>query len=218
MNATEVRGHIPALVRNDAGIYEGDLVYYFKIVFENAKNLNNPYHNFRHLCHVMWLCHSACFHYRKFLTQRKMRNLLVAALFHDFDHTGKAGPDLVNINLATQALWKYILPEDWDHVAEIESLIRLSLFPYEIASEQVGLLSQILRDADVAQALNPAWVQQVVFGLAHEWGVKPIEVLKKQEGFHSNIKFVTKWAQEMFPQEVIDAKVAEAREFVELLA
>lgn len=210
--------NIPNVILNSVGLYEGNLTYYFKLIFYRAQNLYNPYHNFRHMLHVTRLCYLACEFYADVLTKRKMRDLLIAAMFHDFDHTGKAGPDSVNIERALLALGKYLLPEDRVSFGEIQSLVQLSQYPYLLSSDKVGPSAQILRDADVAQAINPAWIQQVVFGLAAEWGKNPIEVLNMQVGFHSNINFVTKWAQGMFPREVIDAKVAEAKELAMLLA
>jgi hypothetical protein len=37
---------------------------------------------------VTWLCHQACAYYRAELTPLRMRELLIAALFHDFNHPG----------------------------------------------------------------------------------------------------------------------------------
>ena len=54
-----VRGTLPEIIRNDAGLYEGDLKVYFKAVFTNAQNLQKGYHNFRHMFHVVWLCYQA---------------------------------------------------------------------------------------------------------------------------------------------------------------
>lgn len=213
----EVRGSIPEIIRNEARFYEGNLVGYFRTVFHHAKNLSNPYHNFRHICHVMWLCYQACLYYSSTLSKRDMRNLLIASLFHDFDHTGKAGPDAVNIEKAIAGFKTHILPEDEPHFGGIAELIRVTQYPYIIPSENVDLLGQIIRDADLSQALNVAWIQQVIFGLAAEWGKNPLEVLRMQDRFHSNLKFYTTWAQEMFPKSVIETKSAEARELLDLL-
>src|SRR5271168_1526660 len=68
------------------------------ILFYNSSNLNNPYHNFRHtLLHVLWLCEKACRYYQKTLAPRQMRNLLIAALFHDFDHPGHPHPATLDL-------------------------------------------------------------------------------------------------------------------------
>src|SRR5580704_3760633 len=88
MLTLEVTGDLPEIIGNEKGLYEGDLIFYFQTLFFRSSNLHNPYHNFRHMLHVLWLCYKACLHYEKKLTPREMRNLLVAALFHDFDHPG----------------------------------------------------------------------------------------------------------------------------------
>src|SRR5947209_20057627 len=83
---TEISGDIPEIIGNEEGLYEGDLTHYFRVLFFKAGNLTNPYHNLRHTLHVLWLCYKACRYYRDGLTPRRMRILLFAALFQDFDH------------------------------------------------------------------------------------------------------------------------------------
>ncbi len=214
-----VRGGLPKIIRNDDGLYSGNLVAYFCIIFNHAQNLWHQYHNFRHMLHVTWLCHQACIFYHNFLSQRKMRNLLIAAMFHDFDHSGMAGNDDLNIARATRGFNKYTLPEDFSSAEEITLLIQATEFPRKHeSSEHLSLCARILQDADMCQALNEVWLQQTVFGLADEWGKKPIEILSAQEAFLSNLKLQTKWAQAMFPQSQIDDKISEAKELLEILA
>src|SRR3989344_3475929 len=121
---SKVRGSIPEIIRNDADLYEGNLEDYFRSVFHHAGNLFNPYHNFRHMFHVLWLCYQACVFYapKHAMTKREMRNLLIAALFHDFDHAGKAGPDSVNIKKAVSGLLRYIMPEDKEEYSRIAAI------------------------------------------------------------------------------------------------
>jgi hypothetical protein len=78
-------------------------------------------------------------------------------------------------------------------------------------------LAQIIRDADLAQALSSAWIQQVVFGLAQEWELSPLEVLKGQGSFLTGLSFSTYWAQQLFPQELIQAKIEEVEQLLQLL-
>ena len=92
MLASEITGDLPEIIGNEENLYEGNLILYFRILFYNSNNLKNPYHNFRHTLHVLWLCQKACRYYQKKLTPRQMRNLLIAALFHDFDHPGHPHP------------------------------------------------------------------------------------------------------------------------------
>lgn len=218
-----IRGNMPSILRNEDGLYEGDLVPYFRILFQKATNLNHPYHNLRHILHVLWLCHKACQFYKpdehqsECLWPRRMRNLLIAAIFHDFNHRGVAGNDHLNIELAIAALREHVLPKDRSHIAEIETIIRATQFPYVVPTEQLSLPEQIIRDADMAQALSVAWLQQVVFGLAKEWGKDPMEVLQMQEPFHHHLHFHTAWARAEFPESAIKGKVAEVLQLISML-
>jgi hypothetical protein len=175
------------------------------------------------MSHVLWLCYKACRYYSDKLPPRQMRILLIAALFHDFDHTGRPypgenDPDGINIEIAIAGLRRYLAPEDNPLKPKIEALIDATHFPYKIDSEKLDLLGNIIRDADLAQALSPVWIQQVVIGLARESGVKPLAMLEAQSSFLATLRFNTRWAQQLFPQELIDAKIAEAEKLRRLLA
>lgn len=212
-----VRGSIPEIVRNDEGLYPGDLISYFKVVFHKAKNCNYPYHNFRHMTHVFWLCYGACQYYQGQLNPRERRDLLIGGLFHDFDHSGVAGHDDLNIQRAIRGLKEHIQPEDEEAFEDIAEIIRPTEYPYKVASDTLPLSAQILRDADLSQAMNPAWIQQVIFGLAGEWGTKPIEVLRSQASFLGQLYFSTDWAKQLFPPEIVQAKIEEAKQLLALL-
>jgi hypothetical protein len=212
-----VTGDIPAIIRNTAGVYGGNLVRYYQIVFL-APNVDHPYHNIRHMLHVLWLCWQACqFYDFEILPLRLRRNILISALFHDFNHTGLAGNDDVNIERAIAALKTHILPEDYDWFDEIRGLIEPTRFPYVVPSEELSLAAQIVRDADLCQAFSPAWLRQIIFGLAKEWGMTPLEVLQAQEPFLNSFHLQTEWARQTFPPEVIEEKIAEAKEHIDIL-
>jgi len=222
MLASETTGDLPEIIGNEEKLYEGNLISYFRVLFYNSHNLTNPYHNFRHTLHVLWLCRKACQYYRETLTPRQMRHLLIAALFHDFDHPGHShpgerDPDGINIEIAIAGLRRHITADDRASLPEIEALIEATHYPYKTASEELDLLGKILRDADVAQVLSPAWIQQIVIGLAEERGVKPIEILRAQTSFLGALSFHTEWAHQMFPQELIKTKIEEAEKLVRIL-
>jgi len=208
---------VAAIIRNDEVLYEGNLVDYFRSIFFHAQNLRNPYHNFRHMLSVLCRCYEACVYYGEELSLRQRRNLLIAALFHDLDHSGQMGNDDLNIEKAVRALKKYIIFMDERWFVKIERLVRCTEYPYKIDSRDLDLMGQILRDADLAQALEMAWIQQVVFGLSQEWNKTPLEVLSRQARFHKDLVFVTEWGQQRFPQSLVDTKVSEAEEILALL-
>ncbi len=224
MFQTLTRGSIPEIIRNDNNLYEGNLKEYFKIIFHQAQNVLYPYHNFRHMTHVTWQCNQACeFYDNEFqlekLNRIEMRILLIAALFHDFNHSGMIGDDDLNIERSIRGLRKFILPEDKEYLPQIITLIKATEYPYPktMPSESLSLCGKILRDIDLGQVFSVAWIQQVIFGLAAEWNKKPIEVLAIQEPFLRSLKFNTEWARQYFPQSEIEGKIGEARELLQLL-
>lgn len=156
MQTSTTRGSLPEILRNDENLYLGNLVYYFGVVWRQAQNLQKPYHNFRHMFHVLYMCYQACVFYADELSPREMRNLLIAAMFHDFDHSGMMGNDDLNIERAIRGLRKHLLSEDQPESENIAGLIRATEYPYKVPSENLcGLLAPILRDADMSRVSAP---------------------------------------------------------------
>jgi hypothetical protein len=75
-------------------LYEGNLTFIFADRSLCRAISIIPATIFRHMLHVLWLCHQACRYYQpphsapdgKPAYRCAVRNLLTAALFHDFDH------------------------------------------------------------------------------------------------------------------------------------
>jgi hypothetical protein len=216
-------GDIPGVISNNRDLYEGDLGCYFRALFFHATNLNRPYHNLRHMLHVTWLCYQAAEYYGDQLTRRQLRNLLIAALFHDFDHTGHPHPEVddpdgINIALAIAGLRRHITAEDRPFLPEIEALIEATHYPYTVSADKLDLSARIIRDADIAQGLTPVWIQQIVIGLARERRIDSHEILRQQPGFLAALSFNTEWARERFPPRLIAAKIVEAEQLIALVA
>ncbi len=199
-----MNGIIGRIILNKDGLYNGNLKHYLQKL-SISRCANNPYHNVRHGLHVMMLCASGILFYRetgRLLHLGSARNLLIAALFHDYDHTGRSGNDDLNIQLAIRGLKEHILPEDKISYNDIATLIVGTQYPHVVHPSLVSLSGQILRDADLCQVFSTAWIQQVIFGLAAERGVSPLEILKQQKSFISGIRFETDWAKFMFGDEI----------------
>lgn len=206
------------VIYNRHGLYRGDLVHYFRIIMRHARNLRNPYHNFRHGFHVLWLCHEALrFYYDEAHGHERARALLIAAMFHDYDHTGRTGNDDLNIELALRGVTKHIVEDDRHLLPRIIQLIKSTEYPFVVDARDLSIEGQILRDADASQALSPAWIQQVIFGLAGEMNVDPLDVFKMQPVFLGNLTFCTDWARATFTQAMILDKINEAQGFLNLL-
>ena len=211
------RGSLPQIILNIEELYEGTLIEYFQGFFLLANNTNLPYHNFRHCTHVLYLCHEGSRFYRDRLSKRRIRNVLVAALFHDYNHRGVGGDDAENISLAISALEELLLPIDREAFDDIKILMRGTQYPYVFSSDTLPLEGLILRDADLMQAFSPAWIQQVVFGLAAEWGKSPRDVLVMQQSFLGSIKFDTEWGRLEVPDAAISLKINEAQALVDII-
>jgi hypothetical protein len=210
--------NLPEIIKNIDDVYEGDLKHYFQVVMTSAKNLKNPYHNFRHMFHVTWLCYDACVFYKDIMSPKQMRNLLIAAMFHDFDHPGRSGNDDLNIEISIRGLTKNIHPYDEQDLELIASMIRTTQFPHIVSADHLSLEEAILRDADLSQGLSPVWVQEIIFGLSSEMCVSPIDVFKMQAGFFTNLKFISEWGKQKFNQNIVDEKIKEANDYLELLS
>ena len=200
---------IEDILENVYGVYEGELGHYDTVIVDHAKNLCGRYHAYRHMLHTTWLCHDACRHYADVLSPTQRRLLLVVALMHDANHTGRAGDgnDDVNITLAQRFFRKHVAPEDKPFLDTIESYICPTKFPYNIGGQDLCLEVQILRDADRANGLDPAWFQMVIMDLGEEMGLGPREMLAGQESFFGFLSFYTEWAQRSWPRAVIDKRI-----------
>ncbi len=206
------------VVRNKANLYHGDLTHYFRVVSSKAQNLQRPYHNIRHMLHVTVACYRACEYYKyKRMERRGMRNLLIAGLFHDFNHSGMYGADDLNLERAVRGLKECILPDDEPFCDEIVGIMRPTEYPYKLPTKDISFLAQILRDADVCQALSDVWIQQVVYGLGAELGKSPEEMLKAQLVFLGNLEFHTGWGKDAFPKELITRRIGETEDLLDLL-
>jgi len=194
-----VVGSLPEVLENSHGLYIGNLRKYLPIV-ANASNVFAPYHNLRHMLHVTVMCYSALLYQRE--SGREMhhvfaRVLLLAGLFHDFDHLGNNVDDDVNIDRAINALHRHHLEEDRILLPAIEGLIKTTRYPYRQDASEIKHWERILRDADKSLVFSIAWIQQVA-GLGKEKGLTLKEALEKQLIFLRELSFDTEWGRFMF--------------------
>lgn len=203
------------IINNSDEFYSGNLRHYFKCLF-SARGANNPFHNIRHSLDVLIKCYDGLLFYKdRIIDKSARRALLVAAIFHDFGHTGRSGNDDVNIILALRGFDKHILPEDAGIREMVLSLIGSTEYgPAGHVKLNNTLLSQILKDADLSQVCSQAWIRLVIFGLAEEMQTTPESILRMQESFLSKTKFYTDWARQKFD---LNEKIEEARQLIEIL-
>jgi len=211
-------GDIAKIATNADGLYEGDLRRYVKVILQ-APNIYNGYHGLRHMLHVLWVCYQACEYYARLgkLTPPRMRRLLIAAIFHDYYHSGKSGDDKENIAEAIKGLRFHLLVEDYPYLEEIENILRATQFPHEDLGSTATLEQRILRDADVSQAFGPVWIGDILAGFGSELEKTPLEMLKQQLGFLNTLKFHSDFGKVFYGEDALHAKKVETMDLIAIL-
>lgn len=187
----------PSVIENHDKTYEWDLVYYVNIVLQ-AKNVMLGYHNIDHMFHVTGQLYDAIGFYK--ISWRTARNLLIAWLFHDYNHSWGKLSDSENIAIALQGLHKAILAQDKQYEKEIGILIAATERPHKnpkaISAQRI--LIDIIRDADMTQCLSPTWIKDIIFGLQQEQGKTYKDGFISQLIFLKSLSFKTQWAKQKF--------------------
>jgi len=189
------------------------------IVAENLKfnkALSAPYHNFYHQLVVANSCLEAAEYYK--LDERPKLELIVAALFHDFNHSMGKYKDDINVELATYYFrcWyaeKNLSNGDLNQGAVVD-IIQATQYPYVIEHDKLTLQQKIIRDADLTQLMQANRIGQVYIGLATEMNL-PIEaILEGEKAFLESVVPCTEW----FLQKWAPAKQNVINECADLLS
>lgn len=122
-------------------------------VCKNNESDSNPYHNNKHILFVFQKCMELFDIYRKEygLKSNDRINLGLAAIFHDFNHSGGKLKDDENINMAIDGLKRYLTEENlMEKYEDIKSIIEVTEFPHK--ELELNILQKIIRDADTMGA------------------------------------------------------------------
>lgn len=203
------------IFNNDEKLYAGkDLWHYAKKLFF-AKNVKLGYHNFRHMMHMTYQVYDAI-KYMK-INPVAARYLLIAAMFHDYGHSGNRNKsDDFNIRKAVRGVKRHIdktNPTDKKNLKEIIRLIQATEWFGEAGHNlfERDMFIDILRDADSCQTLDTSWMQQVIFGLGTELGKSPREMLEAQLPFlQERIKFYSPWGKAKF-EPILKQRIEEVK-------
>lgn len=141
------------------------LEFYFHILLTENTGATNPYHNNYHILTVFTNCYRASKKER--LEKKKTRLLLIAALFHDFNHSAGKFTDDVNVKNSISSFWKYSVESEIDSEKIVE-IIKATQYPYVISENELFLEQKIIRDCDLMQWYENNYLQQVFYGLSQE--------------------------------------------------
>lgn len=172
----------------------------FRYLLDNNTANAAPYHNLHHLLSVMYYCNEGC-KYHSIIGVNRV-SVLVAALFHDYNHSQGYAKDYVNVSVALNSVnqWykgsKFTTEVDIDKVIEI---IKATEYPYVIESKDLSIEQAIIRDADLMPSLDTDWLNNMIVGLMKEMKVDSFESMTDgQKAFHSGIKMVSPWGQSIY--------------------
>ena len=170
------------------------------------------YHNNRHMIGVAATCTE--FESDLWLNDLDRASLLMAALFHDFNHTGTQ-PDQVNIDNAIEGLHVAIHSNDLDIVAydrnvlfeRASAIIACTEFPFVV--EPVSNAQKIMRDADLMQSFKSDGIESIMIGLRNELNraghtIRPKQMYELQKDFYKKVKLYTDYGKAVF-SEMLDA-------------
>lgn len=185
--------------------------HYYHVRSTNPANYL-PYHNWYHALCMVLNCYNAANYYN--LPLASMRAVCVAALWHDYNHSGGKHNDTVNVANAIKHFRNYHLgmwsaaTRDLDgDLSHVPSIIAVTEYPY--VCEPYGIEQRIIRDADLMQVLQPTWYEMCITGLGKEMSVKlgkevtEKEMVDGQLNFLKNITLYTQWGNETLSSAVL---------------
>lgn len=178
------------IARTEAHLYLAKNGLNHALAYVQIENPSNkvPYHNLDHCLTVVKWCGrlaGMCS-----LTPEEEKALILAAIFHDFDHSAGVEEDSVNINRAVTGLMKFaaIHRVDPELIAAAVDNIQVTQFPF--IHEPKTVSQKIIRDADLLQSLEPNREEVLIDGLRKELEVKFKRKITRGEFCENQVKFL----------------------------
>jgi len=168
-------------------------------IIENSKSLYSPYHNLNH--NIIVTVFSYYIGKVEKLSDKEMKELLIAAIFHDYNHTAGEQKDDVNIKNAKEGVKEFLKESELDFDLEkINEILDATEFPYKIDDDKLSTQQKVIRDADMTQLFEPTRLQANYLGLQKESKIDYKKQLENQESFYKVLKFRTKLGKELYKE------------------
>ena len=199
----------------------------FKYVLAHNSSAMAPYHNTRHLmCVVKYVDYllraerklGAC----ECEDELDELSLLLAALFHDVDHSMGKLDDEANVQNAKAAFACFLDVTDTGDIREewlwqrVCRLIDATQYPYAIPSAQLTYEQGVIRDADLMQAYDDDMFHHLTMGLSIELGTPLMKTLEGNIVFHSAVTPCTESGR-AYRELALPALLREFSEYIKLL-
>jgi hypothetical protein len=170
----------------------------YNYVLENNEGNKNPYHNNKHMLDVFKNSMMLFDIYRKEygFKYRDRIEIGLAALFHDFNHSGGKLKDHENIDRAIVGL-EYFLSNEYEPGVDIDnitSIIEATEFPHK--NINLTNLQKIIRDADMLSSITDNWFEQMV-ALSSEFKKSLTNFIPIQINFVNSVEFYTPYCKKV---------------------
>jgi hypothetical protein len=168
-----------------------------KYISKNNKGIKNIYHNNNHMINVLNNSKMLFNIYQKKynLTNNDKFILVIASLFHDFNHSGGKLTDNENIKNALIGLKNFLEENELDnYYSNIKNLIECTEFPHK--KIELTVLQKIIRDADTISGIRDGW-ENIIKNLAEESNIELKEFIPIQIKFLNTINFNMKYSNDL---------------------
>lgn len=128
--------------------------------------------------------------------------LMLAALFHDINHSAGKLADDYNVENAKVEFKNFLDYEDYAKAGDdinpgwmknrVYALLDATQYPYVMPHSELTHDQKIIRDADMMQAYEPNMFFHLVLGLSAESGKPIIKVLEQNVKFHADLVMCTR--------------------------
>jgi hypothetical protein len=169
---------------------------YFGILLKDNVANNAPYHNAYHTLCVMKNAYTICINDFLF-TDDEIRTILIASLFHDFNHSMGKLTDDINVSNAINKFKQHSKENNNDEIIE---LIKATQYPYIV--ENPTDKQKIIRDADMMQIFSDNYFQQNVISLGVEFNKSVYDSCTMSIKFLENLNFYTKYCKDLFKSQI----------------
>lgn len=190
-------------------------------IIKNNKSNNLPYHGIDHLYEVYNECKflidfSYTFNedYENYEEVNYKTELLIAALFHDYNHSGGKLKDSENIKIAIKGCKEFLDTIDYDlNFDVIESVIKATEYPSPL-KDDLTIEQKIIQDADMCYLLKDIAIVKLYYGLREEQGVELDKFLENQLAFFETVKFNSSLYSEIWDNTYKNSRIEEVKELM----
>lgn len=169
-----------------------------KFVMNHNKSNLAPYHNLNHMLNVVKHCYNAL-EFMNRLEDDDAEHLLVAAMFHDFNHSMGRRDDAYNITQAKKGLENFVYFNTMS-ILDLEimfEIIDATQYPYVLKDYELNVYQSIIRDADLMEITEPDWISHIILGLCKEMHYPLTELMVGEKKFLREITMITSYGKYM---------------------